>query len=188
MRTVSNTRLAPAAALFAALALVAPAQAQAPPNVPATIFGTVTVEGAAARDGAVIRAYIDGKDCTQDGTKAAVRDGDVTHFVIPVVHETQVPGCGKVGSVITFTIDGAEASPGATWKDGPQEVNLQAGPGGSPVPTTPSPTVSTPSLPTPDDGEGFPFATATGVVAVLLGLAAIGAFVFRRKWYGKGAA
>jgi hypothetical protein len=191
-----NMRLGISAALAVAVAsaLAAPsaAAAQAPPQIPATFYGTVTVGGSPAREGAEVRAYIDGKDCTQAGAPGAVVDGGVTRFVISVVHETQVPGCGVEGAEVTFEVDGEPASPGATWTARPQQVDLEAEQG-----VTASPAASlTASPPSPgpgprlsaDDEGGSPIGaiawTGIGLGAAAL-LAAAGWFAARRKFKGK---
>jgi hypothetical protein len=190
MRTLSNTR--PAAvglALLAAFLAVTPgppAGAQAPPQLPATFFGTVEVEGEPAPDGARVRAFVGGIDCTQDGAAGAFHDGGVTRYVITVVHDSQIAGCGTDGVAVSFTVDGAPARPSAAWSSRPQEVNLSASPpANTPAPAaTPSPS---PSFRPSTDEAGVAARAASrllpwGALGAGLAAAAAGAaLVARRK-------
>lgn len=144
--------------LLAAGALLVPAAvSHAQPQIPSSFFGSVTIDGKAAPDGTEIRALIGGVDCSQSppGERTAVREGEATAYVIHVVHESQRPGCGRDGTVITFTIAGHLALQQGTWKPGPQELDLSTGAGE----VVPLPTL-TPTVPgsTPD----APLATDTG--------------------------
>lgn len=115
----------------------------AQPSVPATFFGSVTINGQAAPTGTEIRGLIGGTDCTQSapGERPAIREGEATAYVIAVVHESQRPGCGRPGLVVTFTINGEQADQAATWEAGPIHIDLSVGPGGIiPLPTA-TPTV-----------------------------------------------
>jgi hypothetical protein len=192
MRTLSNTRpAAPSLAFLAALALLClpqGARAQAPPALPATFFGTVEVEGKPAPDGARVRAFVGGKNCTQGDAARAFRDDDgLTRYVITVVHDTQVAGCGIDGAIVEFTVDGAPATPSATWFGRPQEVNLSAArpPSASP-PSEDSPTAapaatSANSLISP--GGGGPGVLVWGVLVAAGAAVAAGlALAVRRKF------
>lgn len=135
------------AATVLAASLAGPAlPAAAQPSLPATFFGTASIDGAAPRAGAEVRGFVDGKDCTQGapGERSIVIEGGIGKYVIHVVHESQIPGCGREGKTVTFTIDGRPAGQSAKWKAGPQPLDLNAGPG-SPVPLpTDVPTVAPP--------------------------------------------
>jgi hypothetical protein len=121
------------------------AAARAQPQVPATFFGTASIDGEPVPDGTHVRAFIDGKDCTQLGEnyRTTIRNGPVAEYVVQVVHESQEPGCGQPGRAVTFTIAGFPAGQGATWQAGVQNLNLNAGAGDpQPLPTiTPAPTL-----------------------------------------------
>jgi len=131
-----------AAALLCVLwgSLVAWAQ----PQVPAVFYGTATVDGRPVPDGTEVRAYIDGKDCTQLGPtyRGTVTIGGVSAYSIAVLHEWQEPGCGAPGKIVRFTIGGEPANETGRWEFGAQELNLNAGSGPPlPLPTaTPTPT------------------------------------------------
>jgi hypothetical protein len=149
--------------LFLALLTVFPVRtAMAQPSIPATFFGSVTIDGQPAPTGTDVRGFIDGLDCTQSapGERPAIRDGNATAYVISVVHDSQRAGCGRPGVSVTFTINGEPADQRATWQPGPIQVDLSIGPGAIvPLPTatatvaglTPTST-SPPSEPSPLGG------------------------------------
>lgn len=135
------------------LAAIGAEPAAAQPQIPATFFGSVAVGGAPAPDGAEVRGFVGGTDCTQSppGERIAVRDGGVTAYAIEVVHESQRPGCGRAGLRVTFTVDGVEAVQDAAWEAGAVRLDLSTGSGTTiPLPTaTNTPTVAE----TPGAGE-----------------------------------
>lgn len=122
----------------ALLAFAASAWAQ--PSVPATFYGSVTVDGAPAEAGLEVRGFVDGADCSQSspGERPIIRDGGTSAYVLYVVHETQRPGCARDGSTITFTIGERAAVQTAVWKPGPMRLDLSVG-AAPPIPL-PSPT------------------------------------------------
>jgi hypothetical protein len=138
----------PAVLATAALGLGATASAQLPPQLPATFFGSVSIDGRPPADGTEVRAFIDGVDCTQapnsERTGSVLVSG-VANYVVTVVHETQRPGCGREGRLVNFTIAGRPAGQAATWRTGPQRLDLNTG-SGAPVPlptSTPTPLPAT---------------------------------------------
>lgn len=134
----------------AALAALGSAAAAAQPQIPATVYGSVTIDGQPAPTGTEVRAFIGPVDCTQaaPGERPAFRDGPATAYVVTVLHESQRPGCGRSGAVITFTIDGRPALQSVPWEPGPIRLDLSLG---SPT-TIPLPT----STPTPPGGAATP--------------------------------
>jgi len=129
-----------AAALLAAGAAAAAAQ----PQIPATVYGSVTIDGQPAPTGTEVRAFIGSTDCTQaaPGERLAFREGQATAYVVTVLHESQRPGCGRTGAVITFTVDGRPALQSVAWEPGPIRLDLSLGsPTVIPLPT------ATPTLP-----------------------------------------
>lgn len=137
------------AGLLVAVGVVAamgPSPAAAQPQIPATFFGSVAVDGTPAPDGAEVRGFVGGTDCTQSapGERRAVRDGGVTAYAIEVVHESQRPGCGRKGLRVTFTVDGVAAVQDAAWEAGAVRLDLSTGSGTTiPLPTaTNTPTVA----------------------------------------------
>ena len=139
--------------LFLGVALLAaagiafvPQVAFAQPQLPATFYGTASIDGKPVPDGTDVRGFIDGKDCTQGGPTHShtVTENGLSDYVIEVVHDSQIPGCGGQGKTVTFTIGGRAASQQVAWVAGPQNVDLNAGTGVAvPLPTvTPTPTLA----------------------------------------------
>jgi len=120
------------------------AAASAQPQIPATVYGSVTIDGQPAPTGTEVRAFIGSTDCTQaaPGERLAFREGQATAYVVTVLHESQRPGCGRTGAVITFTVDGRPALQSVAWEPGPIRLDLSLGsPTVIPLPT------ATPTLP-----------------------------------------
>lgn len=131
-----------ALALFV-LALGGASHASAQPLIPATFYGSASIDGKPVPDATEVRGFIDGKDCTQASEhKGTLRDGAVSAYTISVMHESQSPGCGSEGRSVTFTIGGRAAGQTATWKSGPQRLDLNSG-SGQPLllPTSSAPTL-----------------------------------------------
>ena len=128
-------RLLLAAIAGASAALAAGAAAFAQPSIPATFFGSVTVDGRPAESGVEVRGLIGGVDCTQApvGTRPVIRDGETSAYVLHVMHESQRPGCAREGATVTFTIAGVGAVQQAPWKPGPNRLDLSTG-AASPIP------------------------------------------------------
>lgn len=130
--------------LAAALLAAGTAAAAAQPQIPATVYGSVTIDGQPAPNGTEVRAFIGSTDCTQaaPGERLAFREGQATAYVVTVLHESQRPGCGRTGAVITFTVDGRPALQSVAWEPGPIRLDLSLGsPTVIPLPT------ATPTLP-----------------------------------------
>jgi hypothetical protein len=130
--------------LAAALLAAGTAAAAAQPQIPATVYGSVTIDGQPAPTGTEVRAFIGSTDCTQaaPGERLAFREGQATAYVVTVLHESQRPGCGRTGAVITFTVDGRPALQSVAWEPGPIRLDLSLGsPTVIPLPT------ATPTLP-----------------------------------------
>ena len=147
--TLTTIRRIAAAGLAASAALFVLVIAVAQPQVPATYFGTATINGLNAPDDTPVRAFVNGNDCTQPGASGTITDGGVSSYVIVVMHESQREGCGSNGDLVSFRIGDAEAGQTAEWSAGIQELNLNAGEG-SPV-----------ALPTPTETATISAATAT---------------------------
>lgn len=134
-------------ATIAAIALsFAPTPVLAQPQLPATFYGSASIDGKPVPDGTPVHGFIDGVDCTQAGPTqhGTVTDGNVSAYVIEVVHASQVPGCGGPGKKVTFTIGGKTAGQQADWVAGPQHLDSNAGSGSpEPLPTATLP----PTLP-----------------------------------------
>jgi len=109
---------------------------------PATFFGTVTVDGRSVSDGTEVVALIDSKVCSQEekepdrkGTWTAteanpeysIESGD-SLYVVDVVSDSQVPGCGTNGAIVTFLISERPAHQRGLWKAGSNPLNLTSEP------------------------------------------------------------
>jgi len=124
---------------------------------PATFFGSVTVDGHSVSDGTAVVALIDGKMCgegarepghkgtwtaTEPWPEYAIEKGD-SLYVVDVVSDSQVPGCGTDGATVTFLIAGRPSQQAGLWKAGSNPLNLTAE-------TSPD---ATESVTTPSAGE-----------------------------------
>ena len=127
-----------------------------PPSPPSTFFGAASIDGKPVPDGTEVRGFIDGKDCTQtaQGFRGTVTDGGASAYVVTIVHESQIAGCGRAGRTVTFRIAGHAAGQSSPWQPGAQRLDINSG-GGSPVPLpTATPTSrAAPSIPTKASGE-----------------------------------
>lgn len=190
-------RLALLAAIPLGLLLVAPALAQTPPpGLPATFFGSASIDGSPAPDGTEVLALIDGIDCTSDGTRGTALNDGLSTYVVQVLGASEREGCGTPGSVVTFTIAGEPTDQMGEWQPFPQQLDLNAGAGEPiPLPTlTPSPqptlgstaaptgtgvasSATVPSGPVATSGSGGGGTTqALGIILLISGLAiALGA-------------
>lgn len=100
-----------------------------PPPLPATFYGTVTLDGADAPEGTPVRALIDGM---------IVAETQVRRVVGPSVYVLDVPGDdpdtpqgegGTAGALVQFEIGGVVAEPAGTWQEAASiELNLTATP------------------------------------------------------------
>jgi hypothetical protein len=167
---------------------------------PATFFGTVTVDGRSVSDGTEVVALIDGKVCSQEeiepdrkGTWTAteanaeynIESGD-SLYVVDVVSDSQVPGCGTDGATVTFLISERPAHQRGLWKAGSNALNLTAG---TPPPTgEPAETPNggeAPASPTSQgqtsDGSGFNWWPAVAGGAGLAAAAVIAAALWQAR-------
>lgn len=149
----------PAVLLLGAALPGLPARAQ--PQVPATVYGSVTIDGRAAPPGTEVRAFIAGVDCTQaaPGERGTITDGPAAAYVVAVVSDSQRPGCGRTGAIITFTVAGRPALQSIPWEPGPIRLDLSVGSEAItplPTPTTAPPTATPPLGPPPTDDVTLP--------------------------------
>ena len=158
----SHRGLVGLAALAAASALAPGAEeARAQPQIPATFYGTASIDGRVPPSGTDVRAFIDGIDCTQLGPSGRfVVEGGVGKYVVSVLHESQREGCGREGRIVTFTISGQAAAQSGTWKASPQNINLNAG-SGTPAPLPTSTAVPAAAATSSGGSNGGPLATAS---------------------------
>jgi hypothetical protein len=116
------------------------ATAQEIPMPPATFFGSVTLDGHSVSDGTAVDALIDGKVCgeaarepdskgtwtaTEPWPEYGIESGD-SLYVVDVVSDSQVPGCGTDGATVTFLIAGRQGQQTGLWKAGQNPLNLTA--------------------------------------------------------------
>ncbi len=129
-------------ALGVAWALAPGRPAVAQPQVPATFYGTAAIDGKPVPDGTEVRGYVGGLDCTQLGPnyRGTITEGGVSVYLVNIVHDSQKAGCGTAGKTVTFTVGGRPAGQTAEWKQGPRQVNLNAGSGQAPDLPTATPT------------------------------------------------
>ena len=167
---------------------------------PATFFGTVTVDGRSVSDGTEVVALIDSKVCSQEeqepdrkGTWTAteanpeysIESGD-SLYVVDVVSDSQVPGCGTNGAIVTFLISERPAHQRGLWKAGSNPLNLTAGtppPTGEPV-ATPSggETPASPAnQPETSDDSGFNWWPAVAGGSGLAAAAVIAAALWQAR-------
>ena len=176
---------------------------------PATFFGTVTVDGHNVSDGTAVVALIDGKVCGEGerepgrkGTWTAseadpeygIESGD-SMYVVDVVSDSQVPGCGTDGAKVTFLIAGRPSQQVGLWRAGSNPLNLTAGTPPRTVEPTTTPsggeaTASPTSQPGTSDDSGFnwwPVAAGGAALAAVAVAVAAALWLARRTARGKQA-
>lgn len=136
-------------AALVALALVAVAQAQAPPALPTIVTGTVTINGVAAPSGTPLAAFLDSTEC---GTTTTGAGGSYTVQVGGRVGNPAI--CDQANGIIRFAVAiGGQVLPaaqtGTRVQGALQTINLTI--------TTTQPTPS----PTPPGGTPPPAVTPT---------------------------
>lgn len=132
-----------------------------PPGLPANYFGSVVVNGSPPPDGTQVKAFINGKDCTQTGNVGTVMQGNVASYAITVPHESQIPGCGREGIAVSFEVGGQRAVQQATWSATTIPVNLSVGAATPPPLPTFTPTA------TPNATQANATATAVAIFTPL---------------------
>lgn len=123
-----------ALAILAPLLAAAPSHVRAQVAVPATFYGSVSIDGAPVPDGTEVRAHINGLDCTQQsaGHRGTVTEDGVSQYSVEVMHESQQAGCGRDDAPVQFTVAGQVAAPEAVWRSGPQQLDLEVSSGSTP--------------------------------------------------------
>jgi hypothetical protein len=161
--------------------------AQAQPSPPATFAGTVKVDGQGVPDGTPVLALINGKLCGegsrepgQKGTWTVDRDmadldihaGD-SLYIVDVASDSQTPGCGTEGAIVTFQVAGQPAREDGLWKAGFNALSLTVGQ--APAPTA-TPQGQAPAVSQEASGDDFPWwlaAAGAGAAVMIAGLLAV---------------
>jgi hypothetical protein len=165
---------------------------------PTTFLGTVTLDGHSLSDGTAVVALIDGKVCgeaqgetgrkgtwtaTEARPRYSIKRGD-SLYAVDVFSDSQLPGCGTDGAIVTFLIAGRPAHETGVWKAYPTPLNLTAStpyagettatPGGGETPASPDSELET------SDDSSFPWWPAVAGGAGLLAVA-IAAALWRAR-------
>ncbi|GMV84145.1 MAG: hypothetical protein AMXMBFR80_00030 [Dehalococcoidia bacterium] len=169
------------AGCLAVAAVLQPALAQFDP--PSTVFGSVADSEGEVPAGLPVEAYIGDVLCGTKGTTEHTGDGAarVTVYVVDVVSESQIAGCGANGRDIRVKIGDRFASQTVKWNPGPVQLDVTFGsatpaaiPTFTPVPTripeprsTPEPgQTGTPgqveTIPPGSPGAGSPVSSPSG--------------------------
>jgi hypothetical protein len=124
--------------------------AEAQPGPPATFVGTVRLDGQSVADGTSVIALVNDNVCGkssrepgQEGTWTLDEDidnlgmhaGD-SIYIVDVASDSQTPGCGTEGAIVTFQVAGQATHEQGFWKAGLNTLNLTVGQAPAPV-TTP---------------------------------------------------
>lgn len=131
-------------AILGAMLFLLPASAQFSP--PSTVFGSISDSGGTVEKGLPVEAYIGDKLCGTKGFTDFTGDGDarITYYVVDVVHESQIEGCGRAGAnqQVRIKIGDRFADKTAIWDPGAVRLDVTFG-NATPVPIptfTPAPT------------------------------------------------
>ncbi len=152
-----------ATCLFSAVTFQAAAAQFDPPS---TVFGSVADSAGVVPAGLAVEAYIGETLCGTKGRTEFTGDGParVTVYVVDVVSESQIAGCGVVGSEVRVKIGDRFATQTAKWNPGPVQLDVTFG-SATPavIPTfTPAPTRTPAPEATPQPGQtGTPAAVDT---------------------------
>ncbi len=130
-------------ALVASSTVLGAGSASAQPTPPTRFFGTVTLNGQPAPNGATVQARVGTNNC---GTGTVTAAGSSSSYVVDVLSATTQPGCGTDGATVSFTVNGAPASQTGTFQTGAfVSLNLTA----QAATPTPSPTPARTATPSP---------------------------------------
>lgn len=140
-------------ALVALAGTSAARTAQNLPGPPSTFFGSINDAAGPVKAGLPVEGLINGKVCSSKGGKTEYTGSgksQVTVYAVDVESDSQTPGCGKTGDVVTIKIGDRTAQQTGKWDAGPVQLNITFGDVTPvPIPTftptstgTPAPTVS----------------------------------------------
>ena len=132
------------AAAITALFFLSPSIASAQRAIPHAFFGSATVDGSPAIDGASVAAFIGG----QQIASVAVSGGSY-----PVLYVEPTLGGTFAGETVSFTIGGIPAAETAIWVQGEVTIlNLTA----DPIQAAPEPEIPAPIVITGEQGDTGP--------------------------------
>jgi MYXO-CTERM domain-containing protein len=112
----------------------------------------------------------------EDIDNLGMHQGD-SIYIVDVASDSQTPGCGAEGDIVTFQVAGEPANEQGPWVSGLNPLNLTIGE----APATVTPEGQTPNAADEDTESGIQWwipAAGGGGAVVLLGLAAA---VWRRR-------
>ena len=115
--------------------------AEAQPAPPATFVGTVSADGQTVPDGTPVLALVNDNLCGkssrepgQEGTWTLDKDVDDlglhagdSIYIVDVASDSQTPGCGTEGAIVTFQVAGRSTHQQGSWKAGLNTLNLTVG-------------------------------------------------------------
>ena len=115
-------------ALTVALSLGSSDLVEAQPTPPSTFFGKATAPDGEVAGGLDVLAYVDGVVCSEEEPQQTIRtelEGElVTSYLVRVLSSQQKAGCGEDGDEVRLQIGGRFAEQTATWRSGPEELDL----------------------------------------------------------------
>ncbi|HKS91414.1 MAG TPA: hypothetical protein VJQ83_05750 [Tepidiformaceae bacterium] len=140
-------------ALVAAAGVAVARPAQNIPSPPSTFFGSINDAAGPVQAGLPVEGLINGKVCSSKGGKTehtGSGKAQITVYAVDIESDSQTPGCGKQGSVVTIKIGDRTAQQTGKWDAGPVKLDITFGDVTPlPIPTftptstgTPAPTVS----------------------------------------------
>lgn len=156
--------------------------AQSPPSPPSRFVGTVTVNGAAAKTGAVVTAQVNGNACGSGNVGDASAGGANRYKIdVPAADPAASVQCGKDGDTVSFFVDGVKANETGTWHNyqlGQVNLTVTAATNTPTSSATPSSTgtavvTSTPKVANTGTGVAGGGSSAPAWLFALLGMGAI---------------
>ena len=138
-------------AFLAVLVLLVPATIFAQQPLPHRFAGSVTLDGAPAKDGTNVGAVVDGKEVAATTTTGG-------NYRVDVAPPESVSFGGKT---VSFTVGGNGADQSAKWESGGATVLDLTARRGAPVPQLPTPTPTSAPASTPPRPPATPTSAAT---------------------------
>jgi hypothetical protein len=165
---------------------------EAQPEPPATFVGTVRLDGQTVADGTLVIALVNNNLCGkssrepgQEGTWTLDKDVDNlglhagdSIYIVDVASDSQTPGCGTDGAIVTFQVAGQPTHEQGLWKAGLNTLNLTVGQAPAPVTTPEGQTPNALDEETNSSIRWWVPAAGGGGAVILIGLAAV---IWRRR-------